>query len=75
MTRRGLVLFGLMSVIWGIPYLFIRIVVSDLSPVMLVFSRTALGALILLPIALARGEVRGLAKSWLPLRKVNQVFN
>ena len=56
-----------MSVIWGIPYLFIRIAVSDLSPVMLVFARTAIGALIVLPIALARGEVRGLGKYWLPL--------
>jgi drug/metabolite transporter (DMT)-like permease len=67
MTRRALFLFIAMSVIWGIPYLFIRIAVSDLSPVMLVFARTAIGALIVLPIALARGEVRGLGKYWLPL--------
>ena len=56
-----------MSVIWGLPYLFIRIAVTDLSPGMLVFSRTAIGALILVPIALARGELRGLLKYWLPL--------
>ena len=67
MTRRSLLLFLAMSVIWGIPYLFIRIAVMDLSPVVLVFARTAIGALILLPIALARGELRGLFKSWLPL--------
>jgi drug/metabolite transporter (DMT)-like permease len=67
MTRRALLLFIAMSVIWGLPYLFIRIAVSDLSPVVLVFVRTALGALILLPVALARGEVRGMMKSWLPL--------
>jgi|ERR1700682_2327283 len=67
MTRRALLLFIAMSVIWGLPYLFIRIAVTDMSPAVLVFARTALGALILLPIALARGEVRGLAKSWLPL--------
>jgi drug/metabolite transporter (DMT)-like permease len=67
MTRRALLLFIAMSVIWGLPYLFIRIAVSDLSPVVLVFARTAIGALILLPIALARGEVRGLLKSWVPL--------
>jgi drug/metabolite transporter (DMT)-like permease len=41
--------------------------VTDLSPGMLVFSRTAIGALILIPIALARGELRGLLKYWLPL--------
>jgi drug/metabolite transporter (DMT)-like permease len=67
MTRRSLLLFIAMSVIWGVPYLFIRIAVMDLSPVVLVFARTAIGALILLPIALARGELRGLLKSWLPL--------
>jgi drug/metabolite transporter (DMT)-like permease len=67
MTRRSLLLFIAMSVIWGLPYLFIRIAVSDLSPVVLVFARTAIGALILLPIVIARGELRGLFKSWLPL--------
>jgi drug/metabolite transporter (DMT)-like permease len=70
MTRRALLLFIAMSVIWGLPYLFIRIAVSDLSPVVLVFARTAIGALILLPIALARGEVggvHGVLKSWVPL--------
>ena len=67
MTRRALLLFLAMSVIWGISYLFIRIAVSDLSPFVLVFARTGIAILILLPIALWRGEVRGLAKSWLPL--------
>jgi drug/metabolite transporter (DMT)-like permease len=66
-TRRGVLLFVAMSVIWGIPYLFIRIAVSDLSPVVLVFARTAVAALILLPIVVARGELRGLFKSWIPL--------
>jgi drug/metabolite transporter (DMT)-like permease len=66
-TRRSLLLFIAMSVIWGLPYLFIRIAVTELSPGMLVFSRTAVGALILVPIALARGELRGLFKYWLPL--------
>ena len=56
-----------MSVIWGLPYLFIRIAVSDLSPVVLVFARTAIGALILLPVVVWRGELRGLFKSWVPL--------
>ena len=48
MTRRGLVLFALMSVIWGIPYLFIRIAVAEIQPAVLVLVRTALGAAILL---------------------------
>ena len=67
MTRRSLLLFIAMSVIWGISYLFIRISVKELGPVVLVFVRCAIGALILLPIVLARGELRGLIKRWLPL--------
>jgi len=39
-TRRGLVLFGLMSVIWGIPYLFIRVAVAEITPATLVLART-----------------------------------
>ena len=51
MTRRGWVLFAAMAVIWGIPYLLIKIAVGELTPVTLVFLRTALGAALLLPIA------------------------
>ena len=67
MTRRGLLLFIAMSVIWGISYLFIRIAVKEMAPVVLVFLRCAISALLLLPIVLARGELRGLVKRWLPL--------
>ena len=67
MTRRSLLLFIAMSVIWGISYLFIRIAVKELSPVVLVFVRCAISALILLPIVLARAELRGLFKHWLLL--------
>ena len=64
MTRRGLVLFALMSIIWGIPYLFIRIAVDEISPAMLVFGRTTIGAAILLPIALARVDLRPVLRRW-----------
>ena len=67
MSRRALLLFVAMCVIWGIPYLFIRIAVSELPPVVLVFARTAVGALVLMPIALARGQVRPLLPLWIPL--------
>ncbi len=64
MTRRGLVLFGLMSVIWGIPYLFIRVAVAEISPATLVLARTALATVILLPIALARVDLRPVLARW-----------
>src|SRR4051794_41486552 len=67
MNRRGAVLFAAMCVIWGIPYLMIRVAVRELAPVTLVFFRTALGALILMPVAGLRGELRPLLARWKPL--------
>jgi drug/metabolite transporter (DMT)-like permease len=64
MSRRGLLLFAAMSVIWGIPYLFIRIAVGEVSPATLVFARTAIGAAILLPVALARTDLRTVLRHW-----------
>src|SRR5207244_1217232 len=63
-TRRGLVLFGLMSVIWGIPYLFIRVTVAEIEPSVLVLARTTIAAAILLPIALARTDLRPILARW-----------
>jgi drug/metabolite transporter (DMT)-like permease len=64
MTRRGLVLFLLMALIWGIPYLFIRVAVAELSPPTLVFLRTGLASLILVPIALLRADLRPVLRHW-----------
>src|SRR6266851_1747688 len=67
MTRRGLLLFVAMCLIWGIPYLFIRIAVSELTPAMLVFLRTVVAALVLMPIAIRQGGFRHLFDKSLPL--------
>jgi drug/metabolite transporter (DMT)-like permease len=67
MSRRGWILFLAMSVVWGVPYLLIKVAVRDIGPAELVFVRTALGALLLLPIALYRKEVRASLRPWLPL--------
>jgi drug/metabolite transporter (DMT)-like permease len=64
MTQRGLLLFALMSVIWGIPYLFIRVAVAEISPAALVLARTALAAAILLPFALIRVDLRPVLARW-----------
>jgi drug/metabolite transporter (DMT)-like permease len=63
-SRRALVLFLALGVAWGIPYLLIKVAVDELSPAELVLARTALAALILLPIALAKGAVRPLVRHW-----------
>jgi len=67
MKRRNLLLFAAMCVIWGIPYLLIRVAVAEISPVMLVFARTAIGALILMPIVIGRGGLRGIGRKCVPL--------
>src|SRR4051812_29657362 len=56
-----------MCVIWGVPYLMIRVAVRELTPATLVFVRSALGALILLPVALRRRELGALRPYWRPL--------
>jgi drug/metabolite transporter (DMT)-like permease len=64
MSRRSWLLFAAMCVIWGVPYLMIRVAVRDVSPGTLVFARTALGALLLLPIAVSRGTLRPVLPLW-----------
>ena len=64
MSRSGVLLFAAMCVIWGIPYLMIRVAVRELAPVTLVFFRTALAAVLLLPFALWRKELRALLPHW-----------
>ena len=56
-----------MCVIWGLPYLMIRVAVRELAPVTLVFFRTGLGALLLAPFAALRVDLRSLLRRWRPL--------
>ncbi len=67
MTRRGLILFLILGVAWGIPYALIKIAVAELSPEMIVLSRAAIGAVILIPLAAGRGELRAVLVHWRPL--------
>ncbi|GIK77958.1 MAG: membrane protein [Actinomycetes bacterium] len=61
MSARAWTAFALVSVLWGIPYLFIRIAVEDgISPGFLAWSRVVLGAAILLPLASRAGALSGL---------------
>jgi drug/metabolite transporter (DMT)-like permease len=66
-TRRAWLLFAAMCVIWGVPYLLIRVAVRELHPATLVFLRTGISALLLLPIAARRGELRFPRALWAPL--------
>jgi drug/metabolite transporter (DMT)-like permease len=67
MTRRAWALFAAMCVIWGIPYLLIRVAVRDVAPGTLVFLRTSVGGLILVPLVLRRGGFGPVLRRWRPL--------
>lgn len=64
MSRRGWLLFAAMGLIWGVPYLLIKVAVADLGPALLVLLRTALAAALLLPVAAVRGELRPVLRNW-----------
>jgi drug/metabolite transporter (DMT)-like permease len=57
-------LFIAMSIIWGTPYLLIRVAVRELSPATLVFARTLPAAILLVPVAAHRGQLRPLLDRW-----------
>src|ERR1700689_4307207 len=66
-SRKGWVLFATMCVVWGIPYLLIKVAVGGVGVPVVVFGRTALGALLLLPFALRSGQLATLRRHWRPL--------
>jgi drug/metabolite transporter (DMT)-like permease len=61
MTSRAWLLFVLSSLIWGVPYLFIKIAVdAGVAPAFVAWSRIALAAAVLLPLAVRRKVLQGL---------------
>jgi drug/metabolite transporter (DMT)-like permease len=66
-SRKGWALFLALSVIWGIPYLLIKVAVEALHPSVVVFLRTVIGAALLLPLAAFRGELKAVLPRWRPL--------
>jgi drug/metabolite transporter (DMT)-like permease len=66
-SLRGWVLFAAMSVIWGIPYLLIKVAVEGVSAPVLVLARTAIGAAVLLPLALSQAAWAPVLRHWRPV--------
>jgi drug/metabolite transporter (DMT)-like permease len=64
MSRRGVVLFASLGLIWGLPYLLIKVAVASVEPSFIVFVRVLLGALVLLPIVFAKGQFGLLRGHW-----------
>jgi drug/metabolite transporter (DMT)-like permease len=68
MTRRAWIAFAGCSILWGIPYFFIKVAVDDLPAVFVAWGRVALGAAVLLPLAWRQGALRGVwERRWLVL--------
>ena len=68
MSSRAWLLFAAVSVVWGVPYFFIKVAVdADVPPAFVAWSRIALGAAILLPLAVHRGALRGLGDRRRPI--------
>jgi drug/metabolite transporter (DMT)-like permease len=68
MSRRAWILFASVSLIWGVPYLFIKIALDDgASPMLVAWGRVAIGAALLLPIAWRLGYLDGLRAKTKPL--------
>jgi drug/metabolite transporter (DMT)-like permease len=63
-SSRGWLLFVAMSIIWGIPYLMIKVAVEGVSVPVLVFVRTAVGAAVLMPLALRSGIPAMIREHW-----------
>jgi drug/metabolite transporter (DMT)-like permease len=57
-------LFAVMCVLWGIPFLMIKVAVYEVSAPVLVFARTAVGAAVLLPLAIRSGSLGMLRRHW-----------
>ena len=66
-SARGWLLFVVMCVVWGVPYLFIKVAVDELSISTMVLARTGIAAALLLPVAMYRGEVGPVLRRWRPL--------
>lgn len=52
------------GVIWGLPYLLIRVSMREVTPAFLVFVRTGGGALLLAPFVVRRGALSPLLARW-----------
>lgn len=62
--RRAVLLFAALGVVWGIPYLLIKIAVAELHPTTLVLARVALAAALMVPIAASRGAMPSALRHW-----------
>jgi drug/metabolite transporter (DMT)-like permease len=59
-NRRAWIQMSVLAALWGASYMFIKVSLDDVSPIMVVWVRLVLAALVLLPIAHRRGALSAL---------------
>lgn len=64
MSRKGLILFLMAGLAWGIPYLFIKFAGHEFSNASIIFVRVLIGALVLLPLAAMRKSLMIAVREW-----------
>jgi drug/metabolite transporter (DMT)-like permease len=57
-------LFALVSLLWGVPYLFIEIALRDIGPLTIAAARIAIAALVMVPFLLHRQRWRALPREY-----------
>ena len=64
MTRQSYLLFLMMGVLWGLPYLFIKIAIVEINPFALAGLRTIIASCVLIPLAIRSGSLGATLKRW-----------
>lgn len=64
MQRRDWTLLLVLAALWGSSYLFIKVGLRDMDPIVIVFGRVLFGALVLVPLAWRRGALAGIGGVW-----------
>ena len=64
MSKRGWILFLSLGLLWGMPYLLIRIAVQEIDPLVVAGMRTLIGSMLLLPVALHRKALVPAFRQW-----------
>ena len=64
MSSKGLTLFVLAGLIWGVPYFFTEFALASFSTQSIIWLRVTIGALVLIPLALRSGDLKKAIKYW-----------
>jgi drug/metabolite transporter (DMT)-like permease len=64
MSRWAWAAFATVAILWGVPYLFIKVAVGEVSPVFVAWVRLVIAAAVLLPFAANRGGLRTALARW-----------